>query len=204
MPDLDMAGSLVTAHPELEPLLQERPQRAKLLDAMVRVVAEKGYGAATVADAVKLARVSRGTFYELFESKEACLAAAYRLGLDVLTARVSEAVRGAEDWREEIRRGLRAYLETFDAEPLFARVYLLEWAPVAAERDAAIRRFARRYGASFARGGIDVPAPALFLLAAGVNELACAHVRAGGRATELEDVLVGCALRLAAKEEPWT
>lgn len=171
---------------------------------MVRVVAEKGYEAATVADAVKLARVSRGTFYELFESKEACLAAAYRLGLDVLASRVHDAIQGAGDWREEIRRGLRAYLETFDAEPLFARVYLLEWAPVAGERDAAIRRFARRYGASFARGGIDVPEPALFLLAAGVNELACAHVRAGGKATELEDVLVGCAVRLAAKEEPWT
>ena len=35
---------------------------------MVRVVAEKGYETATVADAVKLARVSRGTFYELFGS----------------------------------------------------------------------------------------------------------------------------------------
>jgi len=199
-----MERSLVSDHPELGPLLNQRPQRAKLLDAMVRVVAEKGYEAATVADAVKLARVSRGTFYELFESKEACLAAAYRLGLDVLAARVSEAVRDASDWGEELRLGLRAYLQTFDEEPLFARVYLLEWAPVPAERDAAIRRFARRYGASFARGGIEVPEQALFVLAAGVHELVCAHVRAGGSARELEDVLVGCAVRLAAKEEAWT
>src|SRR6202162_6682475 len=100
-----MTGSLVTAHPELAPLLSERPQRAKLLDAMVRVVAEKGYVAATVADAVRMARVSRGTFYELFESKEACLAAAYRLGADVLEDRVQEAVRDAEDWLEELRLG---------------------------------------------------------------------------------------------------
>lgn len=205
-----MERSLVTAHPDLGPLLNERPQRAKLLDAMVTVVAEKGYEQATVADAVRLARVSRGTFYELFESKEACLADAYRLGLDVLSTRVSEAVRGAEDWREELRLGIRAYLTAFDEEPLFARVYLLEWAPVAAERDAAIRRFAGRYGASFARGGAHVPEQALFVLAAGVNELACAHVRAGGRARELEDVLVGCAVRLAAdptgwrSEEAWT
>jgi AcrR family transcriptional regulator len=197
-------GSLVTAHPQLEPLLSEKPQRAKLLDAMVRVVAEKGYEAATVADAVRLARVSRGTFYELFDSKEACLAAAYRLGLDVLAARVSEAVREAKDWRQELRLGLRAYLHTFDEEPLFARVYLLEWAPVATERDNAIRRFARRYGRSFARGGIDIPDEALYVLAAGVHELTRAHVRAGGRATDLEDVLVGCAVRLATKEEPWT
>jgi AcrR family transcriptional regulator len=198
------AGSLITAHPELGPLLSERPQRAKLLDAMVRVVAEKGYETATVADAVRLARVSRGTFYELFESKEACLAAAYRLGLDVLAARVSDAVREAEDWREELRLGLRAYLHTFDEEPMFARVYLLEWAPVAAERDAAVRRFARRYGASFARAGANVPEEALYMLAAGVHDLTTAHVRAGGKATDLEDVLVGCAVRLATKEESWT
>jgi AcrR family transcriptional regulator len=197
-------GSLVTAHPGLEPLLRERPQRAKLLDAMVRVVAEKGYEAATVSDAVKLARVSRGTFYELFESKEACLAAAYRLGIEVLAARVSEAVRGAADWREELRLGVRAYLRTLEEEPLFGRVYLLEWAPVAAERDAAIWRFARRYGHSFERGGVTVPDQALFVLAAGINELARAHVRVGGKATDLEDVLVGCAVRLAVKEEPWT
>ena len=196
--------SLVTDHPELGPLLSDRPQRAKLLDAMVRVVAEKGYEVATVADAVKLARVSRGTFYELFESKEACLAAAYRLGLDVLAKRVGEAVRDARGWREELRLGLRAYLKTFDEEPLFARVYLLEWPPVQAERDAAIRRFARRYGRSFERAGAHVPEEALYVLAAGVNELTQAHVRAGGRAIELEDVLVGCAVRLAAKEEPWT
>ena len=197
-------GSLVTDHPDLGPLLSDRPQRAKLLDAMVRVVAEKGYEAATVADAVKLARVSRGTFYELFESKEACLAAAYRLGVDVLAQRVSEAVQDAVDWREELRLGLRAYLRTFDEEPMFARVYLLHGAPVPAERDDSIRRFARRYGQSFARGGGHAPEAALFVLAAGVHELVCAHVRAGGRALDLEDVLVGCAVRLVTKEEPWT
>ena len=199
-----MSGSLVTDHPELGPLLTDKPQRAKLLDAMVRVVAEKGYEVATVADAVKLARVSRGTFYELFESKEACLAAAYRLGQDVLAARVSDAVLGAQDWREELKLGLRAYLRTFDEEPLFARVYLLEWAPVRTEREEAIRRFARRYGKTFARAGALVPEQALYVLAVGVHELTCAHVRASGKAIELEDVLVGCAVRLAQKEEPWT
>jgi AcrR family transcriptional regulator len=204
MADSIAVRSLVTDHPEVGPLLSDKPQRAKLLDAMVRVVAEKGYEAATVADAVKLARVSRGTFYELFESKEACLAAAYRLGVDVIAARVREAVRDAKGWREEVRLGLRAYLRTFDDEPMFARVYLLEWKPIPAERDAAILRFARRYGTSFARAGAEVPDEALFVLAAGIHELVCAHVRAGGRAIDLEDVLVGCAVRLAAKEEPWT
>src|SRR4051812_50183392 len=113
---------------------------------MVQAVAEKGYAAATVADAVRLARVSRGTFYALFESKEACLAAAYRLGNEVIEERVTEAVRGAADWREELRLGLRAYLRGLDEEPLFARVYLLEWPPGGGQRDAGEARFPPPHG----------------------------------------------------------
>jgi AcrR family transcriptional regulator len=172
---------------------------------MVRAVAEKGYEAATVADAVRLARVSRGTFYELFESKEACLAEAYRVGTEVLEQRVSDATREAPDWRAEIRLGIRAYLQTLDEEPVFARVYLLEWPSVGGERDAALRRFAGRYGRSFSHSGAPLPPDdALFVLAAGVHELACARVRAGEKTTDLEDVLVGCAVRLVGKEERWT
>src|SRR5260221_14488579 len=96
-------SSLIADHPSVSPLLTERVQRAKLLDGMVRAVAEKGFAAATVSDAVRLARVSRGTFYELFESKDACLAAAYRLGCEVLEQRVADAVPDAVDWREELR-----------------------------------------------------------------------------------------------------
>jgi AcrR family transcriptional regulator len=198
-------SSLVASHPDVQPLLSARPQRAKLLEAMVRAVAEKGYEAATVTDAVRLARVSRGTFYELFESKEACLAAAYRAGTEVLEERVTTATREVSDWRQELRLGIRAYLQTLDEEPVFARVYLLEWPSVGRERDAALRRFARRYGKCFARSGEPVPPDdALYVLAAGVHELACARVRAGARTIDLEDVLVGCAVRLVGKEELWT
>lgn len=197
--------TLVGDHPSVGPLLTERAQRAKVLEGMVRAVAEKGYAAATVADAVRLARVSRGTFYELFDSKEACLAAAYRLGTEVLEERVREAVRDAADWRDELRLGIRAYLRTLEDEPLFARVYLLEWQAVGEERDAGIRRFAARYGRSFARSGRPVPPDdALYVLASGVHELACSRVRAGESVTDLEDTLVGCAVRLAAEEDPWT
>jgi AcrR family transcriptional regulator len=186
--------------------LSERPQRARLLEAMVRAVAEKGYEAATVADAVRLARVSRGTFYELFESKEACLLAAYKVGYEVLEERIRTAVRHAADWREELRLGIRAYLQTLDQDPVFARVYLIEAQVVWDERHAVLGRFAGRYAKTFAKSGGPVPpADALYLLAAGVHEITCARVRKGARVLDLEDILVGCAVRLAAtQEEPWT
>jgi len=198
--------SLVSEHPEIAPLLGERVQRAKVVQAMVDVVAEKGYATATVADAVRRARVSRGTFYELFTSKEACLAAGHRLGTEALERRISDAVRGAADWREELRLGIRAYLAALDGDVNFARVYLLEAPAVASEHEAGLRRFAGRYGKSFARSGEPVPPDdALFVLAAGVHELACARLRAGLPVTDLEETLTGCAVRFVTKEEPpWT
>jgi AcrR family transcriptional regulator len=200
-----MEESLVASHPEIAPLLTDRPQRARLLEAMVRAVAEKGFEQATVADAVRLARVSRGTFYELFESKEACLLAAYKVGYEVLEVRIDAAIRDAGDWREELRLGLRAYLHTLEEDPLFARVYLIEAQVVWAEREAVLQRFGARYGKTFAKSGRPVPPDdALYLLAVGAHELACSRVRAGAGVLDLEDILVGCAVRLVCKEESWT
>jgi AcrR family transcriptional regulator len=172
----------------------EDAQRARLLDGITRVVAEKGYADATVADVVRAARVSRGTFYALFASKEECFLEAYRHGVDVLHEQIGAATRELTDWREQLRAGLDAYLRTLVAEPLFARTYLLEIHAAGTRaqivRDEALRRFAERYRASFRLalrdGAGAMPSDAaLFVLAAGIDQLICAHVRAGA----LEDLL---------------
>ena len=49
-----------------------RSQRERLLEAMVRVAAAKGYEATTVTDVIEVAGVSRATFYEMFDDKAAC------------------------------------------------------------------------------------------------------------------------------------
>src|SRR4051794_5593287 len=130
MPPLE--PSLVAAHPDVEPLVSaamagDAAQRARLLEGMTQAVAEKGYTAATVADAVRHARVSRGTFYALFSSKEECFLEAYRHGVDVMVQRIRAAVRAEDgDWLARLRAGLRTYLPTPAAEPRFARSHLVE------------------------------------------------------------------------------
>jgi AcrR family transcriptional regulator len=202
-------ASLVAAHPELQPLLRPAggSQRARLLEGMTQAVYRKGYAAATVADAVREARVSRGTFYAEFASKEECFLEAYRHGVDVLLHRVATAAREAEGgWEARLRAGLRAYLAGLAGEPRFARTYLLEIQAAGAraqtERDAALRRFAERYASSFAAAAAERPELSmpsddlLFGLAAGVSELICARLRAGeaDRLPDLEDPLVDFAL----------
>src|SRR3954447_4052799 len=192
----------------MEVVAEQAPQRARLLDAMIDVVADKGYAAATVADAVRAARVSRGTFYALFPSKEACFIEAYRRNVAALVERIEAATHAAEhgDWRERLRAGLRAYLERLAEEPRLARIWLLEMhvagSVAQAERDATLRRFADRYRRSFAaalaeRDDLEMPSDdALFMLAAGVDQLVCARVRADEVETlpTLTDSLLTCAV----------
>jgi AcrR family transcriptional regulator len=207
--------SLVGEHPEVEPLLDGRDgaQRARLLEAMTQVVGSKGYASATVADAVRQARVSRSTFYALFPSKEACFVEAYGHGVDVLMERLDVAVAAEPgDWRAKLRVAMRTYLAVLDAEPRFARVHLFEIhvaGPVAAvARDDAIRRFAQRYRATFAAAGSAaavVSDDALFVLAAGIGQLVWSRFAAGAALPALEDTLVDVALALGGGAgPPWT
>src|SRR2546423_6035 len=173
---------------------------------MIRVVADQGYAAASVTDVVRAAAVSRSTFYELFTSKEACFLEAYRAGVDVLVERVRAAVHEADaDWRAQLRAGVRAYLRTLEAEPVFTRAYLLEIhaaGPAALDaRAEALRRFSERYRASFEQAraavpGLREPPPdALLVLCAGTEQLLAERAREArlDDLSELEDVFCFCA-----------
>ena len=77
----------------LDPSLVAASQRTRLLEAVGRAVAEKGYAAATIDDIVRGAGVSKKTFYEHFEDKLGCFLAAYEAASDELY----EHVRAAQD-----------------------------------------------------------------------------------------------------------
>jgi AcrR family transcriptional regulator len=167
-------------------------QRARILDAMARVAAERGFAAATVADVVRAAGVSRTTFYEQFASKDACFLEAYRHGVDAVDDRIRAAVHaaGPAGWRAQLRAGIRGYLDALVADPALARTSLQEVhaaGPDALDARAdALRRFAARYHATFeqAREGdpsLREPHPdALFVLCAGTEQLAAERLRQHG------------------------
>jgi AcrR family transcriptional regulator len=195
-------SELLAAHPGLN---ATAVPRARLLAAMSRVSADRGYANATVADVVRAAGVSRSTFYEEFASKEELFVEAVRHGLEVLDARVAAAVRGADDWRAQLRAGIRAYLEALQEDRAFARACLVEIhaaGPAAAAVHAeAVRGFADRYArsgrAARRAGGArrTPPAEALLVLCAGTEQLLVERLRAQADPTftDLEDVFCDCA-----------
>jgi AcrR family transcriptional regulator len=137
-------------------------QRGRLLDAMAEVVAERGYGAATVADVIDHAGVSRKTFYEHFRDKEHCFLAAYDAGVEVLMA----TMRAASD-------PIAAYLETLAAEPAFARTFLIEIAA------AGPRALARRREVHDAFAALIGDRPEALACVGAINEVVIREVAAG-------------------------
>lgn len=111
--------------------LVERSQRERLLAAVVRVTATKGYEATTVGDILGEAGVGRESFYELFDDKLACVIAAHRILLDNLEKQVREVYEETErPWPERVRNALSVTLDWFAADPEAARFLLVELSTV--------------------------------------------------------------------------
>jgi AcrR family transcriptional regulator/DNA-binding MarR family transcriptional regulator len=101
-------------------------QRSRLLVGAVGAIEEHGYAATTVASITRRAKVSRRTFYELFEDREACLVALIEDVLALLDDELAHAGLEGLAWRERVRGGLLAILGFFDREPALARVCVVQ------------------------------------------------------------------------------
>jgi AcrR family transcriptional regulator len=180
----------------------EASQRARLLEALGRAAAAKGYAATTIDDIVRRAGVSKKTFYDHFQDKEDCFLAAYEAASDQLFERVREAHSAREGWLERTRAGIVAYLRWIAGEPALARVFLIEVGaagPRAAERRLALRdRYVElmRELQDDARAELPelprLPTEVFHALVAAVDELVVRRIRASGAAglPELEPVLL--------------
>jgi AcrR family transcriptional regulator len=94
---------------------QGRKTMAKLLDAGMRVFAERGFHAARVDDIVRTARASHGTFYLYFSSKEdllRALAVQCSEQMEALATRLGAIGPDEAGWHE-LRRFLDDFLSTY-------------------------------------------------------------------------------------------
>jgi AcrR family transcriptional regulator len=102
-------------------------QRSRLLAAAASVVDERGYANTTVAHITERARVSRRTFYDLFDDRGDCLLAVLEHGVGLARREVLAAAEAAgTDWSGRVRAGLWAILSFLDREPVLARVCVVQ------------------------------------------------------------------------------
>jgi AcrR family transcriptional regulator len=102
-------------------------QRERLIAGLAAAVAESGYSAVTIGQIAAAAHVSRRAFYQHFETKEECFAAAFDIVFEHLRAVMAAAITPyAGDWGRQVAAALGSVLDFFAAEPNLARLCLVE------------------------------------------------------------------------------
>jgi AcrR family transcriptional regulator len=103
----------------------EAHQRDHIVEAAIKVFAKRGYRGTTIDHIVASAQVGVGSFYALFDGKEDCFLRAY----DSIVAAASEQIASElpeAPWPERVAAALRSLLALIAAEPLRARIALVE------------------------------------------------------------------------------
>jgi AcrR family transcriptional regulator len=170
-------------------------QRARIFEGFAAALAYHGYEDTKVTDIVELSGISRATFYERFESKELCFAAAYEDGVERLATAVGEAVRGERGWANQLSTGLMAGLEFLAADPPLAHLLFVESLaaarPARLEHEHSLERLARVLRPP-AIGGRGVSEETARMLAGGLASHVSGRILAGGtqKLPELHDSLI--------------
>jgi len=173
-----------------------RSQRERLLEAMLRVAAAKGYEATTVTDVIEVAGVPREAFEEMFGDKQTCFLEAYDAVFDVLVAHVTTAFESAtgEPWPERIAAGLRALVELLATEADIARLSMVEVTAAGDDARARYRAALARFtpfleeGREYSSQAEELPADTARFAIGGATSMIFDEIRAG-RGPELKRIL---------------
>ena len=125
---------------KLDPQLVAASQRQRLLEAIVELVAEKGYPDVTIGEIVSRAGTAKRTFYDHFADKLQCFLAALDGITDILVAASARFFAISGTVRERCEYSMRGYLELLVSMPNTAKVFYLE--AVAAGPESVTRRHA--------------------------------------------------------------
>ncbi len=153
---------------------------------MVSAANREGYAGASVSVVIGEAGVSRPTFYEYFEDRDACFLSALADAQQRLLAEARAAI--AEAAPQDALAAAVAAMVSFAAASAGQALFLMKEAlaggpPALAARDAGVRELAKLVEAAFRRAPDDAPTPDVPLGAVigAVQRLLAARLRRGER-----------------------
>jgi AcrR family transcriptional regulator len=100
-------------------------KRTAMMQAAVRVFAEKGYHSATVRDVVQAADVAIGTFYFYFPDKETLFVHLYEETAEFLLQTIGQAMAGRLTFSQQVYAGISAYTNIAVYEPAVVQLLLV-------------------------------------------------------------------------------
>jgi AcrR family transcriptional regulator len=187
----------------LPPEQVARHQQARLEAAMVEAVSRYGYAGTTLRELVRLAGVSKSTFYDHFESKQEAFLATSDTIVQELRERVMAAVGGEEDHHERLVTALSTFMQLVIDEPAAATLTAVETLTLGQagiecrDRGSAVIEETLRLSFEQAPTEREVSDTTVHAIAAGIRGIVYRHLRAGtttelpGLASELADWALG-------------
>ena len=185
--------------------------RQRLLDALEASIAEDGYPRTTVADIVRRARTSRRTFYEYFDSREACFVALLTDANADQVRQIAAAVDPQAPWGNQVRQAIEAWISSGESRSSL----MVSWIRDVPSLGAAARRLQRDGTENFiemvqaladseafrAAGIGPVSRQRIIMLLGGLRELAAITVEEGGRASDITEEAVDASIALLAPRD---
>jgi TetR/AcrR family transcriptional regulator, fatty acid metabolism regulator protein len=101
-------------------------KRARILDAAVRIFAERGFFTATVAEVAKAAGVADGTIYLYFKGKEDLLARLFEEKMTGLVEQARAEVARGSGAADRLKRFIRLHFSLVEKNPALASVLIVE------------------------------------------------------------------------------
>jgi len=101
-------------------------KRERILEAAIKMFAERGFHTATVAEIARAAGVADGTIYLYFKSKEDLLLRLFDEKMTELTAEARAEVEGQHTAPEKLRRFIQLHLALVERNPDLASVLIVE------------------------------------------------------------------------------
>jgi len=105
----------------------EEAHRTAILESVAEAMAARGAGggATAVAELIAHSGVSSSAFHDTFPDREACLLAAFELGVGRARARMVAAYDTEPRWLDAIKAGLAAFLRFLEDEPALGRLLVV-------------------------------------------------------------------------------
>jgi AcrR family transcriptional regulator len=182
--------------------------RQRLLDALEEGIAEDGYPRTTVADIVRRARTSRRTFYEHFDSREACFVALLTEANAEQVRQISSAVDAKAPWKSQVRQAIEAWISSAESRSSL----MLSWirdVPSLGDAARGLQRDAMENFVEMVRALADTgefraagvgpfSRQRIIMLLGGLQELTAITVEEGGRMSDVTDEAVDASIALLA------
>jgi len=162
-----------------------RPERKRLLEAMLAELVEKGYPAVEVETAVHRAHLNGAEWATEFLDKDACLIAAFEDLCERLRGAIVRGCLVGEDWPTRVAGGLRALLSQLAEHAEMAEVLARTFPAIGPDAQQRYQAFVEglapllREGRRHAEGGVELPREVEMLAIGAAEAIVYERIEAG-------------------------